>query len=219
MSDVPTHAPLPRADQLIVDRAQEDFEEGLQWIRERLRQPGRGSAFMARAMEVGVMGAVSTLQLRPRYRDDVVFLLALAHRVNAGEAPAALAQENLPRALRVRELSLVARVKEPDFQRVLDLALGIFETRLPDLGRMVAVEDPVDYPDLVRRAFPDEAYVLAFIDENRRTMIEMVDHFEKHPALLRVPDSWVPTLCAMGRDMVEWESARVGASVRAMYAV
>jgi hypothetical protein len=210
---------IPHADRLIMERAQEDFEEGLEWVRTRLKSPDSGhSTFVAKAMEMGVMGAVSTLQLRPRYKDDVRFLLALAHRVNAGEDALTLARENLPRALRMKELALVARVREPEFQRVLDLALDIFAARLPDLARMIAVKEPEGYPDLVRRAFPNEAYVEAFLQENREMMLEMVGHFEKHPKLLRVPNAWVPSLIDIGRDMVEWESARVIASVRTMHA-
>lgn len=213
-----THNVVTRADELIVERAQQDFEEGLEWVRLRLRDPNRGhSTVVARAMELGVMGAVSTLQLRPRYKDDVHFLLGLAHRVNAGEDPTTLARENLPRVLRMRELALVARVREPPFQRVLDLALDVFQARLPDLARMAAVKEPASYGDLVRRAFPDAKYVLGFIEENREIMTEIVNHFETHPKLLRIPGSWVPSLASVAREVVDWETDRVTTSVRRMF--
>ena len=215
---MPPAAPLDVTDRLILERAEQDLEEGLEWVRQRLRDPRRGhSPIVARAMEVGVMGAVSTLQLRPRYKDDVLFLLGLARRVNAGESAVDLAREHLPRALRMRELSLVARVKDAEFQPVLDLTRAIFAARLPDLARMVAVPDPASYPDLVRRAFPDPQYVVGFVEENRNLMFDIVGHVEARPRLLRLPSSWVPGLASVAREVVDWETQRVVASVRAMY--
>lgn len=205
------------ADAYILERAQRDFEEGLEFVRLRLRENTAHPTLVARAMEVGVMGAVSTLQLRPRYKDDVLFLLSLAHRVHAGEDAGTLARENLPRALRMRELALVARVREHEFQRVLDLSLDVFEARLPDLARMIAVKDPSSYGDLVRRAFPDETYVLSFVEENREIMLEIIEHFEAHPKLVRIPTSWVPSLAQATRDVINWEADCVAASVREMF--
>lgn len=212
-----TAKPLTRADALVLERAEQDFNEGLEWVRTRLRENKAHPPLVARAMEMGVMGAVSTLQMRPRYRDDVLFLLNLAHRVNAGEDAATLARDNLDRALRMRELRLVARVAEPEFAPILDRARDIFVARLPDLARMVAVPDPDTYPDLVTRAFPDEAHVLGLIAENRAAMLEIIDHFARHPRLLRIPQAWVPSLTQISRDVVEWETDRVSASVRRMY--
>lgn len=209
--------PLSRADTLIIERAERDFEEGLAFVRDRLRDPSRHSMLVGKAMEVGVMGIVSTLQLRPRYRHDVQFLLALAHRVNAGEDATQLARDNLDRAIRMREVALVARTKEPEFQRVLDIARTVFEARLPDLARMVAVPDPVDYPDLVRRSFDSSKHVAGFLLDNRDRMLEMTAHFEAHPKLLRIPHGWVPSLAHMTREVIEWETARVVRSVEEIF--
>lgn len=209
---------MPRADDLILEKAQEDFEEGLAFLRERLRSGTGHPTFVARAMEAGILGAIATLQLRPRYREDVLFLLGLGHRVAAGEDAATLARENLDRALRMRELALVARVRDPAFPRVREIALGVFEARLPDLAKMVAVGEAPDYDHLVRAAFPEEAPVVAMIEENRVSMLALVEHVAGHPGILRIPASWVPSLSLVASDMIEWESARVLEAVRRIYA-
>ncbi|HEX2022651.1 MAG TPA: hypothetical protein VHH36_08050 [Candidatus Thermoplasmatota archaeon] len=209
---------MPRADDLILEKAQQDFEEGLAFLRERLRAGTGHPTIVARAMEAGILGAIATLQLRPRYREDVLFLLALGRRVAAGEDPATIARENFDRAIRMRELALVARVKDPAFQRVRDLALSVFEARLPDLARMVTVGEAPDYDHLVRAAFPERAPVVAMIEENRATMLALVEHVANNPGVLRIPSSWVSSLSDVASDMIEWESARVLDAVERIYA-
>lgn len=210
--------PLPSADDLLARQAEIDFEEGLAFLRQRLRQNEDHPTLVARAMEGGILAAIATLQLRPRYRDDVLFLLSLAHRVARGEDPCALARANVQRALRMRELALVARVKDPAFAGVERIALGVFEARLPDLARLVVVGEAPDYDHLVRAAFPERGRVEAMVRENQGAMLALVAHVEASPGLLRIPSSWVPSLSSTAREMIEWETDRVLGGVARIYA-
>ena len=214
-------APLTPSEHLVLERAERDFEEGVEWLRHRLRQHATsgGAGVIGRAMELGVAGAVGMLHLRPRHRDDVLLLLGLARRVHAGEHADSLATENLARVLRLREVGLVARVRDPDFHTALAYAQRMLAARLPDLARMTAVPQPRDYADLVVRAFPDPGYVLGFVEENRTIMREMLDHVETHPRILRVPHGWVPQITALAREVVDWEAQRIHASVRGIYGI
>lgn len=204
------------AELILVARAREDLEAGIRYKVERIRASVH--PLLARAMEAGVLGAVSLIQLRERFRDDVLFLCALARRANAGEDPGTLADEHVARALRLRELALIAREKDPEFQPLLAMARDLMARRLPDLGRMVAVEDPRDYDDLVRRAFPDRSHVEDLVEDNRVRVLAIVDHVAAHPHLLRIPRAWVGKLRDVGRDVIEWETARVLKGVDEIYA-
>lgn len=206
---------MPDADTLVLLRAERDFEDGLAHARETIRQ-GSGR-IVAASLDALVMGAVGALELRQRMREDVRFLIGLAHRVERGEDPARLADENLARALRLKQLSLVAREKDPNFRFVLDVCRENFAKRLPDLARMVGVPEPKDYEDVVRRAFPDKAHVQAIVRDNRAFTLAITDHLERHPDLLRVPRATVPRFAAIARDMIEWQTARILRSVDEIY--
>ena len=82
MTDTAALPPPDKAESLILVRAQQDLEDGIRYKVERIRASGH--PFFARAMEAGVTGAVSLIQLRERYRDDVRFLCALARRASLG---------------------------------------------------------------------------------------------------------------------------------------
>lgn len=206
-----------RAEAILAERAQRDLEEGIHHNARRIRESGH--PFLARAMDAGVMGALSLIQLRERFKEDVRFVCELARRVNAGEDPEKLAAENIARAMRLKELALVAREKDPEFAGVVDRARAILAKRLPDLGRMVAVEDPADYDDLVRKAFPDRARVDRIVEENRVDVLAIIEHVAKHPHLLRVPSSWIPKMRDIAVEVVEWETARVKKGVDEIYSV
>lgn len=208
---------MPSADALILERAEIDLEEGIAHAKEvaRAHAPNR---FLSGAMEAVVTGAVATLHLRTRFREDVAFLMELAHRVNGGDDPAALAAEHLGRVVHLKEMGLLAREKDPDFAPVLDLARGNFAKRLPDLARLVAVKAPASYEALVREAFPDRSEVDRIVDENRALTLRVVEHFERHPHLLRIPTAWAPVLARTAREVVEWQTERVRRGVEEIYA-
>lgn len=203
------------ADTLVLDRAERDFEDGLAYARESIRK-GSGR-LVAASLDALVMGAVGALELRQRMREDVRFLIGLAHRVAAGEDPARLAEENLARVLRLKQLALIAREKDPEFRFILDVCRENFAKRLPDLARMVTVPEPKDYEEVVRRAFPEQEHVVRLVQENREFTLAIVAHFERHPDLLRAPRALVPRVAAIARDMIEWQTARVLKSVDEIY--
>lgn len=205
-----------RAESILVARAEVDLEAGIAYKMERIRAAAH--PFFARAMESGVLGAISLIQLRERFREDVLFVCTLARRAHAGEDPRKLADEHVARAMRLKELALIARVKDPEFEALLALARDLMADRLPDLGRMVTVEDPVDYDDLVRRAFPDRKRVDDLVEDNRVRVLRIVGHVAAHPHLLRIPRAWVGKLEEVGRDVVEWQTARVRRGVDEIYA-
>lgn len=206
-----------RADEILLARAERDFEEGLAHARQRIREThGR---LAAGTLDALVMGAVATLGLRSRMKDDVRHLLALAHRVAAGEPPRPLAEAEIDRVMRMKQsMGLLARVDDPEFQHVRALALDLFARRLPDLARLASVPDPVDYDDLVRKAFPDRAEVDALVQDNARTMEAIIAHLEKHPHVLRMPSGLTPKIAATARDMVAWKVGEVARGVDEIYA-
>lgn len=206
---------MPRADDLIVERAMEDLEAGIQHKAVLIRRSGH--PLLARAIEAGVNGAVATLQLRSKFRDDVRFVLSLAHRCNAGEDPAALADEHIERALRMKEMSLIVREKDPAFPPLLHKNRDLLAKRLPDLARMAAVPDPADYDDLVRKAFPDRKAAETIVRENHDHVLGLVEHVAAHPHLLRVPQSWVPRLRDVAVELLEWQTARVMKGIDEIY--
>lgn len=206
---------MPSSRDVLVDRAARDVEDTLEHIRRRLRaQPGA----LWRAIELGVLGLVGLLDPRGRIAKDVDKVIALAKRHDAGEDAGRLAREHLDDTLRLVEINLVMRVKDPEFARVLDASERIFRERLPDFARMVHVESPQDYPDLVRRAFPDRAEADRIVDENAAEIMGLVHHVERHPHLLRVPAGWVPKLAQLGRDLIEWKVADVRRELDEIYA-
>lgn len=205
------------ADDLIIARAQQDLEDGIEHTMDRIRA-SHPNPFVWRPMEAAVSAAIRGLQLRHRYHEDVRFLLSLAHRVADGEDPVAIAGENLARAVHLRELSFVVREKDPAFAPVLIEAQRTFALRLPDLARMARVEGAATYDEVVRRAFPDRKEVEAIVASNRAYTLELVEHFEKHPHLLRVPQGWVPRFADIAREIIDWQTARILKALDDIYA-
>ncbi|MEA3201913.1 MAG: hypothetical protein QOE90_3341 [Thermoplasmata archaeon] len=207
------------AERIILAKAESDLDAGLSHLRERLAREAHGPlAFLARGLEAAVMGGLAALELRPRLRDDVVFLMDLAKRVHAGEDPAPLAREHLPRVLRVRELNLVVKVKDPRFAPVLARCEAEMALRLPDLARMVMVEEPKDYDELLLAAFPTREIPDHIVAENTQLMDWIFGYAEQHPDLLRLPRSVVPKLATIGRDVTAWQTARVVRGLDEAYA-
>lgn len=204
-------------DEILVERAVLDFEDGLAHLRRTLRE--KHGRLLGGTLDALIMGAVTALGVRSRMREDVRHLLSIAHRVNAGEDPRALAEQEIDRVLRLKQkMHLIAREDDPEFQRIRALSLEVFAQRLPDLARMAAVRDPVDYPDIVRRAFPDRAYVDAMVEENARAVHLIVDHLEKHPQVLHAPRALAGALARTAREMVDWKLADVRRAVAEIYA-
>lgn len=201
---------LPPAHRILLEHAERDLDEGLEYVRRRLKEDAKGAfAFLARGLEAAVLGGVAALELRPRMREDVRFLLDLAMQAHAGADVAGLADEHLPRVLRLKDLNLVVKVKDPDFQPALAWCREAFLARLPDLARMASVPDPVDYDDLLRKAFPDRAEAERIVRENRELMLRLFDHAERNPHLLRIPSSFVPRVAELARDVTEWKTREV----------
>jgi hypothetical protein len=207
---------LPSADDLIVERAKSDFEEGFAHTRERIRAThGR---FAGAALDALVTGAVAALHVRARMADDVRELIRISRRVAKGEDARELGAAHLDHVLRMkRGMHLIAREDDPEFQHVRKLALDIIEARLPDLATMAAVDGATDYPDLVRKAFPDRARVDAIVEDNAARVGAILDHLEKHPHVLRMPVSMAPKLAATSREFLAWKVADVKKGVDAIY--
>lgn len=205
----PAAEPRP-SHRILLDHAERDLDEGLDFVRRRIRETASGPfGFVARGLEAAILAGLAALELRPRLREDVAFLLRLADEVTAGADAAKLAEENLARVLRLKELGLVVKVKDPAFQPILDLCRASFTARLPDLARMAAVPDPADYDDLLRRAFPDRADPERIVAENRELMIRIVEHAERNPHLLRMASGFVPRVAELARDVTEWKTQQV----------
>lgn len=208
----------PQASRIIVQKAEADLDAGLEHLRKLLASETHGKlAFLARAVEGAVLGGIAMLELRPRMRDDVHFLIGLAGQVHDGADPAALADEHLLRVIRHRELGLVVRVKEPEFQPVVEMARAAMTKRLPDLARMVSVEAPKDYDDLLLRAFPTVDEPRQIVAENRELMDAIFAHAEAHPHLLRIPKTLVPRLANLAREVTDWQTKRVEEGLRQAY--
>ena len=208
---------LSRADEILLERAQLDFEEGLAHLRDSIRE-GNGRIVGA-TLDAVIMGAIATLGIRARMKEDVRHLLDLAHRVAAGEDPRPLAAEHLDRVLRLkRSMHLIAREDDPAFQHVRALALDLFARRLPDLARLATVADPEDYDDLVRKAFPARAEVDAIVDDNARVVEEIIAHVERNPHVLLAPRAMLPRIAAMARGELAWKLAVVRKGVDEIYA-
>ena len=208
----------PASHRILLDHAEHDLDEGLDFVRRRLKESGSGPlAFLARGLEAAVLGGVAMLELRPRLREDVVVLLDLAAQVRAGADPGKLAEENVARVLRLRELNLVVKVKDPAFQPVLDLCREAFAARLSDLARMEGVPDPRDYDDLLVKAFPDREAPERIVRENRDLMMRIVDHAERNPHLLRMPTGFVPRVAQLAREVTEWKTEQVMRGIDDVY--
>lgn len=208
---------MPGADDIIIARAEQDLEEGVAHTLARIRA-SHPNPFVWRPMEAAVTAAIRGLQLRHRYHEDVRFLLSLAHRVADGEDPAKLADENLARAVHLRELSFVVREKDPAFAPVLAEAKRTFALRLPDLARMARVEGAASYAEVVRKAFPERKEVEIIVASNRAYTVDLVAYLEKHPHLLRVPPSWIPRFGEVAREIVDWQTARILLALDTIYA-
>lgn len=207
------------AERILLAKAEADLDAGLAHLRERLKGEAHGPlAFLARGVEAAVMGGISALELRPRIRDDVTFLLGLAQQVRDGADPAHLAAQHVERVLRVRELNLVVKVKDPRFQAVVDRCKVEMARRLPDLARMSSVDEPADYDDLLRRAFDGPDQPQRILDENHALVMWIFEHAEANPDLLRLPRSLVPKLAAIGRDVTSWQTTRARQGIHAVWA-
>lgn len=207
---------MPTSDDIIVDRAKLDFDEGLAYARERIRAThGR---LAGATLDALVMGAVKALHVRARMGDDVRHLLSLAHRVDAGEDARKLAEEHLDHVLRMKQtMHLVAKADDPEFQHVRALALDLFTERLPDLARMAAVKDPADFDDLVRKAFPARAHVDRMVEDNGVRVVAIVDHIDKHPHVLHAPRGLALKMAATAREMIQWKLDQVKRGVDEIY--
>lgn len=205
------------ADDILVARAEQDFEEGLAHVRQRIKEThGR---IAGAALDALVMGALAALQVRARMGKDVRDIIGIARRAQDGEDVRALCAAHLDHVLRLkRGMHLVAREDDPDFQRVRAMALDLFEARLPDLARMVLVQAPLDYPDLVRKAFPERAHVDALVDDNAARVAAILDHLQEHPHVLRIPQAMAPKLGHTAREFLAWKVADVKRGVDEIYA-
>ena len=202
--------PRNAAHRILLDHAERDLDEGLAFVRQRLRESAKGPfAFVARGLEAAVVAGLAAIELRPRLREDVAFLLDLCAQVDAGADPRKLAEEHLARVLRLRELGLVVKVKDPAFQPVLDLCREAFAARLPVLARMARVPEPRDYDDLLVRAFPERDEPERIVRANRDLMLAIVAHAEKNPSLLRLPHALVPRVVELAREVTEWKTKEV----------
>lgn len=199
-----------------MEHAEEDLERGIARIRARVREAH--GPFVGSTMDALVVGAVATLRLRARRREDARFLISLARRVQAGEDPRAIAEEHVDDVLRLRDsMASLVRSHDPDLQPARALALDLFARRLPDLARLASVDDPRDYDDLVRRAFPERSHVEEVVEDNARTVAAMVDHLERHPHLLHAPRSLTPKLASIARDMVAWTTREARRGIDEIY--
>lgn len=206
----------PDADDILVERAQLDFEDGLTYARGRIRATyGR---IVGAALDALVMGAVTALGIRSRMRSDVRHLIDLAHRVAAGEDARRLAEEHVDEVLRLKQaMHLIAREDDPDFQHVKRLATELFADRLPDLARMADVKGAASYEEIVRKAFPDRSEVDAMVDDNAARVLAIVEHIEAHPHMLHAPRNLAGKLAATAREMVAWKVAEVRRGVAEIY--
>ena len=212
----PPAALKPTADDLIVQTAKRDGELGVQRALQTIRE--RHSRPVAAALTALVHTTINTLHVIDRMEAEVRFIISYAHRLNAGEDVRALVHEALPELLRRKRVNLLVRDKDPAYKPLEHAHYAAFERRLPDLARMVAVEDPVDYDDMVRRAFPERPYVDHIIDDNAAFVHGIIDHLESHPQLLRVPQSLVGKLSDAARDIVDWQIQKVRAGLDEIYA-
>lgn len=206
-----------KTDHILIERAHQDFEDGLVHLRAHIREShGR---FAGAALDALIMGGVSALGVRAQMRSDVRDLLAIAHKVNAGEDVRKLAEAHLDKVLRLKsKMHLIAREDDPAFKEIRARCLDLFERRLPDLAKLAAVKDPADYDDLVRKAFPDRSVVDALVSDNATAVAAIIDHLETHPHVLRMPASMAPKLAEVAREMISWKVAEVRKGVDAIYA-
>lgn len=227
-----TQTEPPTADDLIVQRAEKDFEDGLVHARQRIKET---HGFLAGAtLDALITGAVAALHVRTRMAKDVRELIDIARRVETaakrgadgsadpsskGEDARKLGAVHLDHILRLkRGMHLIAREDDPAFLYIRERCLDLFEARLPDLARMAAVEGPKDYADLVRRAFPDRAHVDAMVDDNAARVAAILDHLEKNPHVLRMPQAMAPKLAHSAREFLTWKVADVKKGVDEIYA-
>lgn len=208
---------MPSVEDILVERAYQDHEEGLVHARRRLREThGR---IVGATLDALLMGAIAALGVRAQMRGDVRKLLALARRVNEDEDPRKLAESHLDEVLRLKsKMHLLAREDDPEFLHIKQLANELFVRRLPDLARMVAVKEAKDYDDVVRQAFPDRAHVDAMVDDNATSVAAMIEHLEKHPHVLKMPKGFAPKMAAMAREFIDWKVAEVRRGVDEIYA-
>ena len=206
------------AERILLQKAESDLDAGLAHLRERLASETHGKlAFLARAAEGAVLGGLTMLELKPRMREDVRFLIDLAGQVHAGADPAKLTDEHLARALRLRELGLVVKTKDAAFQPVLQMAREAMIARLPDLAVMVSIVEPKDYDDLLRRSFPTAERPREIVAANQKLMLDIFAYAEAHPEILRIPRSLVPKLAHLARDVTTWQVQRVEEGLRLTY--
>lgn len=201
---------------ILVECAERDLERGLARMRARIREVH--GPVVGPTIDALVLGAVATLRLRSRRRDDARFLIELARRVHAGEDGERVAAEHIDDLLRLKgSMTAIARASDPDLQPAREIATALFARRLPDLARLASVQDPEDYDDLVRKAFPDRSEVEAIVEDNLRSAERIVSHLEKHPHVLRVPQSLAPRIAHTAREFLVWKGADVRRSVDEIY--
>lgn len=215
-SNTRTDPPSVSADDILVRRAELDFEEGLAHARQRIKEThGR---LAGAALDALITGAVAALSVRARMGHDVRDLIDIARRAQKGEDARVLAAAHLDHILRLkRGMHLIAREDDPEFLYVREMALDLFEARLPDLARMAAVDAPASYADLVRKAFPSREPVDLIVADNARRVALILDHLEKHPHVLRMPGSMAPKLAASAREFLAWKVADVKKGVDEIY--
>lgn len=201
---------------ILVECAERDFERGLARMRARIREAH--GPVVGPTIDALVVGAVATLRLRSRRRDDARFLIELARRVQAGEDGERVAAEHIDEVLRLRDsMAAIARANDPDLHPAKEIATALFARRLPDLARLASVQDAVDYDDLVRKAFPDRSEVEAIVEDNLRSAERIVSHLERHPHVLRVPQSLAPRIAHTAREFIVWKGADVRRGVDEIY--
>ncbi|HUR69097.1 MAG TPA: hypothetical protein VM370_07605 [Candidatus Thermoplasmatota archaeon] len=209
-------AEVATADDLIVARAELDFEEGLAHARARIKETH--GFISGAALDALITGAVAALQVRTRMGKDVRELIDIARRAQNGANARSLCAAHLDHILRLkRGMHLVAREDDPEFLHIRERCLDIFEARLPDLAKMAAVTDATDYSDLVRKAFPERAHVDAIVEDNAARVAAILDHLEKHPHVLRMPQSMAPKLARTSREFLAWKVADVKRGVDEIY--
>ncbi|HUR69408.1 MAG TPA: hypothetical protein VM370_09195 [Candidatus Thermoplasmatota archaeon] len=207
---------MASSDDILVERAVKDFEDGLAHTRANIK--AKHGLIVGTTLDGLIMGAVTTLGMRSRMRQDAKDLVAIAHRVAKGEDARALAAQHLDHILRLKsKMHLIAREDDPDFQAIRTMALDLFARRLPDLAAMVSVKDPASYEDLVRKAFPDRGHVDAIVADNAQAVEAIITHLEKHPHVLRAPAALAPKIAANARDMIAWKLSEVRRGVDEIY--
>ena len=203
------------ARDILIERATRDVHDTLVEVRRRFASHPNVAV---RRLGAPVLALVALVNPHKRMARDVDALLRVAARYQAGESAEALADEQLAELLDLRSLRLVIRTEHAQWARVMVLTRRVFVARLPDLARLVAVEAPVDYADLVRRAFPVESVVQEIVARNGAETLALLDDVQRHPDLLRLPSAWIEHLMPFAHEVVAWKLAQIADELAAIYA-